>query len=81
MILIDGNVDVGGHAMLSGGEIGLGAGTSVQKKFNIADSPDNFYLEMTRPDHPTTRYSDRKLVRAFANTSVEAFDFLIANGV
>lgn len=81
VILIDANHDIGGHAMLSGGEIGLGGGTSVQKRFQIDDSPDKFYLEMTRPDHATTRYSDRKLVRAFSNISVEAFDFLLANGV
>lgn len=81
VILVDANHDIGGHAMLSGGEIGLGGGSSVQQKFKIEDSPDQFYLEMTRPEHATTRYSDRKLVRAFANMSVEAFEFLVKNGV
>lgn len=81
VIIVEANYDIGGHAMLSGGEVGLGGGTSVQKRFNIDDSPDKFYLEMTRPEHATTRYSDRKLVRAFANISVDAFEFLLANGV
>lgn len=81
VIIVEANFDVGGHAMLSGGEVGLGGGTRVQREFGILDSPDRFYLEMTRPEHATTRYSDRKVVRAFANISVEAFDFLIDNGV
>ena len=54
VILVEANYDVGGHAMLSGGEIGLGGGTSVQKKFGIVDSPDQLYLELTRPDHRST---------------------------
>lgn len=81
VILVDANHDIGGHAMLSGGEVGLGGGTSAQRRFNIDDTPDKFYLEMTRPEHATTRYSDRALVRAFANVSVEAFEFLVENGV
>lgn len=81
VILVDSNSDVGGHAMLSGGEIGLGAGTDIQKKYGIEDSADQVYLEMTRPDHPSTRYAERKVVRAFANINLEAFNFLIDNGV
>jgi succinate dehydrogenase/fumarate reductase flavoprotein subunit len=81
VILIDSNHDVGGHAMISGGSVALGGGTSLQKKFGIEDSADSVYLELTSPDHPMMRYSDRKLVRAFANINVEAFDFLVANGV
>src|SRR2546426_6442026 len=64
VILIDSNHDVGGHAMISGGSVALGGGTSLQKKFGIEDSADSVYLELTSPDHPMMRYSDRKLVRA-----------------
>jgi succinate dehydrogenase/fumarate reductase flavoprotein subunit len=81
VILADSNHDVGGHAMVSGGSVALGGGNSLQKKFKIEDSADNIYLELTSPDHPMFRYSDRKLVRAFADINVEAFDFLVANGV
>jgi len=38
VILIDSNHDVGGHAMISGGSVALGCGTSLQEKFGIADS-------------------------------------------
>jgi succinate dehydrogenase/fumarate reductase flavoprotein subunit len=81
VIIVEANSDIGGHAMLSGGQISLGGGTSLQKKFGIVDSADDVYLEQTRPDHPTTRYAERKVVRAWADINAEAFEFLIANGV
>jgi succinate dehydrogenase/fumarate reductase flavoprotein subunit len=81
VILVDANTDIGGHAMISGGQISLGGGTSLQKKFGIVDSADEVYLEQTRSDHATTRFADRKVVRAFANVNAEAFEFLIENGV
>src|SRR5208282_4289151 len=40
VIQIDANFDVGGHAILSGGNVALGGGTSRQKKYGIEDSPD-----------------------------------------
>jgi heterodisulfide reductase subunit A-like polyferredoxin len=40
VILIDANTDVGGHAILSGGNMALGGGTSRQKKYGVVDSPD-----------------------------------------
>jgi succinate dehydrogenase/fumarate reductase flavoprotein subunit len=81
VILVEANSDIGGHAMLSGGEISLGGGTSLQKKFGIKDSADEVYLEQTRPEHPTSRYAERKVVRAWADVNAEAFEFLITNGV
>ena len=47
VILIDANWDVGGHAILSGGNVALGGGTSAQKKYGIADSPDLLYSDLT----------------------------------
>src|SRR6185295_16667605 len=38
VILIDANFDVGGHAMVSGGNVALGGGTSLQKKYGVQDS-------------------------------------------
>ena len=80
VIIVEENIDVGGHAMISGGVVHLGGGTSIQKKVGIADSADQVYLENTRPNHPMTRYNDRNVVRAFADHNVEAFDFLVENG-
>lgn len=81
VIVVEENYDIGGHCMISGGEITLGGGTRMQKKYKIDDSADNVYLENTRPDHPMTRYNDRNVVRAFADHNVEVYEFLEANGV
>jgi len=81
VIMVEENFDIGGHGMVSGGNVHLGGGTSRQKKFGIQDSPDQVYNDWVRYDHRESRYSDRDLVRAFADENAPAFEFLIANGV
>lgn len=81
VVIVEENFDVGGHAMISGGNVALGGGTSLQKKHGIEDSAEQIYLEHTRPDHPSMRYNDREVVRAFADHNVETFEWLIANGI
>src|SRR6267154_191966 len=44
VIVIEENHDIGGHAMLSGGRVPLGGGTSLQKKYGITDSAEQVYL-------------------------------------
>jgi predicted oxidoreductase len=43
--VVEANYDVGGHAILSGGHMALGGGTSVQKKHGVVDSPDIVFSE------------------------------------
>ena len=43
VIMIEENFDIGGHGMVSGGNVHLGGGTSRQKKFGIQDSPDQVF--------------------------------------
>ena len=81
VIVVEENVDVGGHGMLSQGSVALGGGTSLQRKHGVEDSADQIYLENTRPEHPQTRHADREVVRAFANHHLDASDFLVENGV
>ncbi len=81
VIVIDSNHDIGGHAMLSGGRIPLGGGTSMQKKYGIADSADQVYLDHTNHRNPEFRHADRDLVRIWADENVATFEFLIENGV
>jgi succinate dehydrogenase/fumarate reductase flavoprotein subunit len=81
VIVIDSNHDIGGHGMLSGGQIVLGGGTANQKKHGITDTADQVYIDNTRPDHGLARYNDRDIVRAFADHNAAVFDFLVANGV
>src|SRR5437773_12571725 len=44
VIIVEANSDIGGHAMMSGGSVALGGGTTHQKKYGIEDSPDQVYL-------------------------------------
>ena len=87
VIVIDANWDVGGHAILSGGNLALGGGTTLQKKYGIADSPDVLFSDLTdwsvvEPNgFPDYRYNDKEIVRAFSDLSAPTFDWLAAHGV
>ncbi len=87
VIVVEANYDVGGHAILSGGHMALGGGTSAQRKYGIEDSPEVVFSDLTdwsivQPNgSPDYRYNDRALMRAFADHCAETFEFLLANGV
>lgn len=81
VIVLDENHDIGGHAMVSGGRVPLGGGTSMQKKYGITDSADQVYLDHTNHKNAEFRYCDRDLVRLWADENVATFEFLIENGV
>jgi succinate dehydrogenase/fumarate reductase flavoprotein subunit len=81
VIVVDSNSDIGGRGILSGGRVSLGGGHALQEKFEIKDSPDKVFADWVRHDHGESRYSDRDLVRVFADETVSAHEFLIENGV
>ena len=81
VIMVEENVDIGGHGMCSGGQVHLGGGTSNQRKRAVEDSADQVFRDWIRHDHGQSRYSDRDLVRAFADENAATFEFLIENGV
>jgi succinate dehydrogenase/fumarate reductase flavoprotein subunit len=87
VILIDANKDVGGHAILSGGNVALGGGTSRQRKYGIEDSPNLLFADLTdwsvvEPNgFPDYRYNDREVIRAYADNAAPTFEFLVAHGV
>ena len=87
VIVVEANYDVGGHAILSGGHMALGGGTSTQRKYGIEDSPDTVFSDLTdwsivQPNgSPDYRYNDRAVMRAFADHCALTFEFLLANGV
>ena len=81
VIAIDQNHDIGGHAMVSGGRIPLGGGHRLQQKHDISDSADQVYLDHTSPGNEELRFSDRDLVRVWADENAATFDFLLDNGV
>jgi len=87
VIVVETNYDVGGHAIISGGNVPLGGGTSAQKKYGIEDSPDVVFRDLTdwtivQPNGwPDYRYNDRQVMRAFADNCAPTFEFLLENGV
>src|ERR1700722_6221436 len=87
VILIDANTDVGGHAILSGGNLALGGGTSRQKKYGVVDSPDLLYSDLTdwsvvEPNgFPDYRYNDKEIIRAFADESAKTYEWMVEHGL
>ena len=81
VIIVDQNYDIGGRGILSGGRVHLGGGHALQEKFGIKDSADSVFKDWVRFDTGSSRYSDRDMVRVFADENVPTFNFLIENGV
>jgi len=81
VIAIDMNYDIGGHGIMSGGQLHLGGGNEHQRIAGVKDSPDFVFKDWTRHDHHASRYSDRDLVRVFADWNVDTYDWLLKQGV
>ena len=87
VILVEAQNHIGGHAIVSGGNLPLGGGNRYQKKYGVEDSPDLLFRDLidwtvVEPNGaPPYRYNDHEIARAFADNSVAAFDFLLAHGV
>src|SRR6187200_137736 len=87
VMLLEAENHIGGHAICSGGNLPLGGGTSVQKKYGIEDSPDIVFRDLTdwsivqTSGAPDYRYNDREIVRAFADHCTATFEWLVAHGV
>ncbi len=87
VIAVDANTDVGGHAIVSGGNIALGGGSARQAKYGVKDSPDLLFSDLTdwsivEPNgFPDYRYNDKEVIRAFADNAGATCDWLEAHGV
>ena len=87
VLVLEASRDIGGHAIVSGGNVPLGGGTSVQKKYGIADSPDLLFKDLVdwsviEPNgFPDYRYNDREIIRAFADNAAATFEWLLSQGV
>ena len=87
VIVVEAQNHIGGHAICSGGNISLGGGNGYQKIYGVEDSPELLFRDLidwsvVEPNGaPPYRYNDHEIVRAFADNSVAAFDFLLAHGV
>lgn len=87
VIIVDTNYDVGGHAIISGGNVPLGGGTSYQKKYGINDDAETLFKDLTDwsvvevSGMPDYRYNDRAVQRALADNEAPTFEFLLSHGV
>ncbi len=87
VILLEAQKHTGGHAICSGGNVPLGGGTSIQKKWGVEDSPDLVFRDLTdwsivEPNGAADyRYNDREIIRAFADNCAATWEFLLAHGV
>jgi hypothetical protein len=81
VIIVEKNFDIGGRAMMSYGGLYIGGGNRLQKAKGVDDSPDKAFADWSRPEKPMGRFSDRELVRVWADNNLELFDWLEKNGI
>jgi hypothetical protein len=81
VMIVEKNFDIGGRAMMSFGGLYIGGGNRIQQAIGMHDSPDLVFADWSRPEKPMGRFSDRALVRTYADNSVELFDWLEKHGV
>ncbi|HUJ26499.1 MAG TPA: FAD-binding protein [Myxococcales bacterium] len=49
VLVVEANYDVGGHCITSGGMVDLGGGNALQNQFNVTDSADLVFRDLTLP--------------------------------
>ena len=81
VLIVEKNFDIGGRAMMSFGGLYIGGGNRMQKEIGVKDTPDLVFADWSRPEKPTGRFSDRELVRTYADNNLDLFDWLEKNGV
>ena len=87
VLVVDTNYDIGGHAIVSGGNVPLGGGTAAQKKHGVKDDPDTLFQDLIDwsvnevSGMPDYRYNDRGLQFALSRNEAQTYDFLVENGV
>src|SRR5438128_2415249 len=81
VIIVEKNFDIGGRAMMSFGGLYIGGGNRMQKAIGMQDSPDTVFADWARPEKPMGRFSDRALVRTYADNNLDLFDWLEKHGI
>lgn len=81
VIVVEANWDCGGHAAVSGGNLHSGCGIRYQTDYGIEDSKDQYYIDHTMGTLTVSRMNDRAYIHAIADAMVEAYDFILDNGV
>jgi succinate dehydrogenase/fumarate reductase flavoprotein subunit len=81
VIMVEMNFDIGGRAMMSFGGLYIGGGNRLQKEAGRNDTPDLVFADWSRTEMPMGRFSDRTLVRTYADNNLDLFDWLEKHGV
>jgi FAD binding domain len=81
VLIVEKNFDIGGRAMMSFGGLYIGGGNRIQKQIGMQDSPDLVFEDWSRPEKPMGRFSDRELVRTYADNNLSLFDWLENHGI
>jgi ribulose 1,5-bisphosphate synthetase/thiazole synthase len=81
VIIVEKNFDIGGRAMMSYGGLYIGGGNRLQKAMANGDTPDKVFEDWSRPEKPMGRFSDRALVRTYADNNLDLFDWLEKHGI
>ncbi len=81
VLIVEKNFDIGGRAMMSYGGLYIGGGNRLQKAIANGDTPDKVFEDWSRPEKPMGRFSDRALVRVYADNNLDLFDWLEKHGV
>jgi hypothetical protein len=83
VIIVEKNFDIGGRAMMSFGGLYIGGGNRLQKGRELGkdDTPDKVFEDWSRPEKPIGRFSDRELVRTYADNNLDLFDWLEKHGI
>ncbi len=81
VLIVEKNFDIGGRAMMSFGGLYIGGGNRLQKALKNEDTPDKVFDDWSRPEKPMGRFSDRALVRVYADNNLDLFAWLEKHGV
>ncbi len=83
VIIVEKNFDIGGRAMMSFGGLYIGGGNRLQKGRELGrdDTPDKVFEDWSRPEKPMGRFSDRELVRTYADNNLDLFAWLEKHGI
>jgi len=80
VIIVEKNFDIGGRCMMSYGGLYIGGGNRLQRAIAEGrtpgrdDTPDKVFEDWSRPEKPMGRFSDRNLVRVYADNNLDLFD-------
>ena len=57
------------------------AATGCRRRIGNDDTPDKVFEDWSRPEKPMGRFSDRQLVRVYADNNLDLFDWLEKHGI